>query len=284
MYSFEFLVVANSSSILATHLSLSHGISQIRIMSNTGASTPLPKIKLKLLPTTTPTINSTGGTPRNSSTAKLSTTDVKKGYKKKTGTVSNQEMSSKKKKMTSSPGTSLTPSPVLTSEADPVTTAAVSYSTTTISGGTSKTGKRRLPGNIAESDGLFGDYTSALKAAITYQRTKNWTSRKAQLRTATGYTLDLTEWCTKHTSRPILNTAITNTQVPPKRHSLQITMEEPGKRPKSTKSVALPASQVIKLAKQGSNTFVCTHEGCHRIFDDQTRWRRHQNGHIRHVK
>lgn len=48
----------------------------------------------------------------------------------------------------------------------------------------------------------------------------------------------------------------------------------------------MTASEVLKsnpelVLKEG--TFVCTHEGCHRIFDDQTRWRRHQNGHIRYT-
>ena len=253
-------------------------------MSNTGTPTPLPKIKLKLPPTATPTIDSIERTLRNGSdsSAKLNGTDARKSYKKKTGTASSQGTSTKKKGTTSSLATSLVPSPTLTSEVDPVV-PVVSYSVATTNGN-SKTGKRRLPGNIADSDGLFGDYTSALKAAITYQRTRNWTLKKAQLRTASGYTLDLTEWCTKHTPKPISATTI-NLQIPPRRRSLQITMEEPGKKVKSTKSVALPASQVIKLARQGSsNTFVCTHEGCHRIFDDQTRWRRHQNGHIRHVK
>ena len=253
-------------------------------MSNAGTPTSLPKIKLKLPPAATPTADSTEGTSRSDGNGvlKLNNADIRKSYKKKASTAPSQGTSAKKKKTAASVGASPAPSPALTSEADPVGTTT-SYGTTVINGG-SKTSKRRLPANIADSDGLFGDYVSALKAAITYQRSKSWTLKKAQLRTATGYTLDLAEWCTKHTPKPIVATS-TTTQAPPRPHSLRITMEEPDKGGgKSARPVALPASQAIKLAKQGSGTFVCTHEGCHRIFDDQTRWRRHQNGHIRHVK
>jgi hypothetical protein len=246
-------------------------------MSTTNTSSPLPKIKLKLQ---TMPISTDNAPKDNVCDVKGGETDAK-SQKKKTAVA--QESGAKKKK--SSLGTSLVPSPALTSEADPVTTMITTGSQGNVgvsAGG--KTGKRRLPGNIGEGDGLFGDYVSALKTAIAYQRTNHWTLKRAQLRTATGYALDLTEWCTKRAQRPTVNAPAMHTQPAQKRRSLHITIAEPSEKMKSSKPAAIPASQAIKLAKQDSNTFVCTHEGCHRIFDDHTRWRRHQNGHIRHTK
>src|SRR5262249_40955599 len=95
---------------------------QTRIMSSANTSTPLPRIKLKL-PTAATPAEGTPSNNNNGSGVKLGSVDVRKGSKKKTSAASTQGTGAKKRR-TSSLGASLVPSPVLTSEVDPVGAAA----------------------------------------------------------------------------------------------------------------------------------------------------------------
>ena len=107
-----------------------------------------------------------------------------------------------------------------------------------------------------DGGGVFAEYKAALKKAREYKLKRGWSLKQARLQTCTGYSLNLTEWCTlRHTV--LLRTSASS----PKRGGRK-------------KAAAIP----------NGSTFVCSHQGCHRIFDDAAKWKRHQNGHIRYNK
>lgn len=160
-------------------------------------------------------------------------------------------------------------------------------------GKSATTSKRKLPSTLADSAaGLFGDYLTALQAARAYTLRRAWRLQGVTLKNANGYELGgLTEWVTRQPasviaerSKSVVDAAGSSLSSPQRKQ------RSSGNRRQQSYDVF----DIASIANGGSGgnagsgageergTFVCTHEGCHQIFNDRIRWRRHQNGHIRH--
>lgn len=170
-----------------------------------------------------------------------------------------------------------------------VLSAVTAQNSSVISAASSKsatTSKRKLPSTLADSAaGLFGDYLTALQAARGYTLRRSWRLQSVTLKNVNGYELGgLTEWVTKQPALVIAerNKSAAISRLSPQRK--QRVSSNRRQQPYDVFDIESIAATINTSSGAGEEkgTFVCTHEGCHQIFDDRIRWRRHQNGHIRH--
>lgn len=174
---------------------------------------------------------------------------------------------------------------------------------------------RKLPPNIGDKDGLFGEYMAALIAARTYTRQRSWKLLPVKVVTRNGGYFMTEAWCTNDLEHVKKMIEAQNQALGFIRGKSNSKIEHQAKRKKKAKpSSFLPknteAGEKVERIKQHAHThpsttftmtaaealkvlplnqvlksdgvWTCTYPGCTKTFNDKTNWRRHVNGHIRY--